>query len=401
MSNALAIATVSAVLAARVRALLDHADLAEANVVTGHPPGDADPGVYLHCYQLLPNADLRNTGMPERDRRGEVRQRPRLPVDLHYLVSFVGDPATQQTEHLAGLLLTDWHRAPLLSPDEIDELVQTLDGDHPLKGADLADQEVGIRLTPLGLDLEDLSRLWGMLGRDSHHLSVAYRVQSVLLDADAATGPALPVTATRMTVFPATRPRLHLARSSTGDQPVVPFGSDLVLIGESLRGTATFLRIGDQRRQVDARPDRITLSFDTASGLPAGVAAVQVVHEAVLDDGSVREAAASNSLPVAFAPVVDGAPSVAADTVDGAAVHRVRVPVSPEPDAGQQVQILLSGDDVLARVDGTLVSGDVEAIVQPRLPTGAHRVRVIVDGATSPMTVNADGEITGPEVTVP
>ena len=96
MSNALAIATVTAALR---RVLQDavNADVAGAKVTTLRPDSltNANPpaGVNIFLYQVSPNPALRNTDLPGRSANGTTVHRPRAYLDLHYLISFYGSEA--------------------------------------------------------------------------------------------------------------------------------------------------------------------------------------------------------------------------------------------------------------------------------------------------------------------
>ncbi|HEV7720730.1 MAG TPA: Pvc16 family protein, partial [Iamia sp.] len=81
MSSALALATVTAVLQARITTLLDRADLTGFTTRATHPTKADEPGVYLHLYEVVPNPALRNEMTPERAADGTVVRRPRLALD--------------------------------------------------------------------------------------------------------------------------------------------------------------------------------------------------------------------------------------------------------------------------------------------------------------------------------
>ena len=99
--------------------------------------------------------------------------------------------------------------------------------------------------------------------------------------------------------------------------------------------------------------------------------------------------------------MLTGPASVSDVQHEGAAAHEVRVAVSPAVAPDQRVEILLTAADAQSRWEASVDGDDVVAVVQPPLPAGAHRIRVTIDGATSLMTTDADGRITGPEVVVP
>lgn len=405
MSDALAVAVVSAVLRARIRAVAD--PLGISQVVTELPRDDSPPGVYLHLYQVLPNAELLNAHLPERDARGAVVRAPRLPVDLHYLVSFTGAPETHDPERLAGAVLIEFTQHPQLAPREITDVLATMP-EGPLAHADLADQHEAVRVTLLPLGAEELSRTWALYGQGRHRLAVAYRVSVVMLDAPVAPVATMPVTsAPVVTVLPSRTPRIAAVRSSTGPGPVVPFGGELVVTGVALRGRRTELRVGDvtvpdARVTVDDTELRVVV--DVASTVRAGVAPVQVVHPAVLASGATRGGVASNTAPVCVVPVVGDVELADGPAGSAPRTRLVRVDLAPVPGPGERVVLHLDrpdggpgstwGDPEVA--DGVTVFTTVD------LPAGDHQVRVAVGGAMSlPAVDPGTGTLVLPTVTVP
>jgi hypothetical protein len=404
VSNALAIATVSAVLRARIQGLVDAAGMSGFDVVTAAPAPDADPGVYLHLYQITPDADLRNQTMPERDADGGARRAPRLAVDLMYALTFLGAAATQDAERLAGMVLTSLNEAPRLAAEEIADYLGTLPAGHALAGSDLASQVESIRLTMAPLDLEDLARLWGMNSQAPPRLTVAYRAAVVMLDARTPSATALPVTRDpALLVFPLRRPQLAAVRSDQRPQPVVRFGETLVLTGTALRGDRTSLVVGGLVLPVaDATDTELRLPVTAAVGLRPGVAGVQVRQDLVLADGSSRAGAESGQLPVALVPVLAPAsPATLAGTLAGAPAVVVRLDVTPAPLPTEDLTVILNGPGgSRSQWPGVATAAGIVEASTTGLTAGTYLVRLSVGGAVSLLDVAADGTFTGPSVTL-
>jgi len=399
MSGPLALATVTAVLQARVSTLLARADLTGFTARATHPAKADEPGVYLHLYGVAPNPALRNEMTPERAPDGTVVHRPRLALDLDYLVTFVGDAATFDSERLAGAVMGGLHEMPPLGPPEIAELVATLTPSHVLTGTDLAEQVEHVRLTHVPMDLEELSRLWSMFGIGFHRLAVAYRASVVLIDADVPLAPAAPVSRPAVATLPLRAPEITGVTSSARPLAVVAPGEDVVIRGQSLRGEVTAVVIGGHEIAVpDAADELITIPAASVTALPRGLAGVQVVHRATLPDGTTRGSAASGAVPLALVPAITLPRTTPTNaTLDDAAAHRIRVAVVPVPDDDQDVELVLSG---LAGAPSRTVStwvvagGEVRFTTAPRLPAGRYLVRVSVDGAVSILSTDpATGEL--------
>ncbi len=199
MSNYLAVATVSAVLRSILAAAVAKAASPglDISVTTGRPeaqqPADSTARVSLFLYQVTPNAAWRNADLPTRRSDGTVVQRPQAAIDLHYLISFAGDESKQVPERMLGAILPSLHAQPILSPDLIRNVIADVGLVPYLTGSDLADQIELVRLMPLSLTVDDLSKLWSVFFQFPYRLSVALQASVVLLDVDVPVERALPV----------------------------------------------------------------------------------------------------------------------------------------------------------------------------------------------------------------
>lgn len=413
MSNTLAIATVSGVLQARIRDLLDTHGMAAFDVVARPPVGEPDAGVYLHLFRVLPNAALQAESLPTRRRDGSIARRPRLALNLHYQVTFVGGSENTDfdSERLAGLVLIELHARPELHRDEIANFVSGLAPGHALNSADLGDQLDRVRFSILAMDLEDHSRLWSMLNQSFHALTVGLEAAVVLLDDEVEPTLALPVEQANVAVFPIAAPQLESAVSSARNQPIVQLFADgapdaeaLVLRGSGLAGAVTQVLLGGTvfaPDPDDVSPTEIRIPLTDASSVSAGVVSVQVIHQLDVDSDpgveSLRRAGQSGSLAVALVPTVTPV-SVTAD----AGEHLLELTVTPPPGSDQDVRLLLDrvgGGGQFRSEDFDVVGGNLRFRL-PGLSAGDYLVRVIVDGATSLLLGGAAGT-PNPNITVP
>ncbi|MEZ4613451.1 MAG: DUF4255 domain-containing protein, partial [Caldilineaceae bacterium] len=127
MSNALAIAAVTAVLKDLLNNGLIQHDLSAAVgtvAVTAKPPDlittgqNEEPQLNLFLYHVTPNAGWRNVGLPSRDAAGARVANPPLALDLHYLLMAYGG-ADFQAEILLGYAMQLLHETPTLDRDAI------------------------------------------------------------------------------------------------------------------------------------------------------------------------------------------------------------------------------------------------------------------------------------------
>ncbi|WP_052807910.1 DUF4255 domain-containing protein [Methyloterricola oryzae] len=210
MSNHLAIATVTYALKTQIANALTH-DVGDFGyqVVTDRPDGTASgqAEVRLYLYQVTHNAAHRNDDLPTRRADGtSFVNRPQLALDLHYLISFFGKETELEPQRLLGSVARALHAHPVLSRDQIAKLIDP--GTEPrvgpswLAASDLDKQIELVRLTPLPLSLEELSKLWMVFFQTKYTLSVAYQASVVLLDADVQASEGPPVQERVVTAFP-------------------------------------------------------------------------------------------------------------------------------------------------------------------------------------------------------
>src|SRR6516164_2263959 len=148
MSNALAIAAVSAVL----RSLLNNAMTDQAIsttvgspvTVTALPPdriktGDTEvPQLNIFLYHVASNAGWSNTDLPSRDTQGNRMTNPPLALDLFYLLSAYGK-SDFDGEILLGYAMQMLHETPVLPRAAIRTALGSAPP-GPLAASDLADQ---------------------------------------------------------------------------------------------------------------------------------------------------------------------------------------------------------------------------------------------------------------------
>ncbi|WP_069169415.1 DUF4255 domain-containing protein [Streptomyces griseus] len=200
MSNALAVATVTQALALLIESNLgpemDIAVKVETRKPPSEPPGE--PTVTVFLYQVTPNAALRNNDLPTRAADGTLRNRAAAPLDLHYVISAYGEETELVGQRLLGCVVRTLHEIPVL-PREIIELA----AERPhLAGSDLADSLQKVRFTPTVMDVDETSKLWGMLHQTPYTLSVAYQASLVVIEGREKPVPAKPVVQRTVRVVP-------------------------------------------------------------------------------------------------------------------------------------------------------------------------------------------------------
>lgn len=409
MSNFLAIATVTATLQAILQDAVS-ADVPGANATAARPngsgPGPTKLGVNVYLYQVTPNSAWRNADLPTRTGDGRLVQRPQVALDLHYLLTFYGNEAQLEPQRILGSAVRALHARPLLSRDAIQE---TVDGLDYLAGSDLADEVELVKFMPVGLSLEDLSKLWSVFFQTPYTLSIAYRATVVLIEAQDTPQRALPVRVRSIYASPFRQPALDRVMAAAGRDAPVVVDEDALLQGRYLDGEVLFVRIGAAELAPTAvGSDEISVQL-TDVDLRAGVQGVQVVY---------ASGAESNVAPLVLRPRIPqdggGEYEIELDTVlndDGDPVNdQVTVQVTPLVGPRQKATLFLN-EFRPATPPGRAYSFEARArdmdTTTLEFPTGlgeivagTYLVRVQVAGAESPLEIDANGFYVEPQLIV-
>ncbi|MCX6028841.1 MAG: DUF4255 domain-containing protein [Chloroflexi bacterium] len=293
MSNHLAIATVTAGLGQMILPALRRA-VGETTVTTRRPDAsqnnNTNPRANLYLYQVIPNAMWRNADLPARRADGTLVQRPQTALDLHYLLTFHGEENQLVPQRLLAAAVGVLHSHPVLTRSAIQSLLQNAqeedDTYHFLVGSDLANQVDSVRFSPLGLNLEELSKLWSVFFQTAYVLSVAYQASVVLVEPEEeAPQPALPVRSYNVYAMPFRQPVIErvTAEGVAGAAGLIQANSRLLVQGRRLRGEDTRLSIAGAELtpcDEDITDAQIATSLLTlpAGSLRAGVRGIQVLH---------------------------------------------------------------------------------------------------------------------------
>lgn len=410
MSNHLAFAAVTETLCALLNSVV-------GNVVSGaqalHDRPDAStlqdgPRINVFLYQVTPNAAWRNADLPTRRPDGTAVLHPQAAFDLHYLLTFHGEESQYVPQRLLGGVVRILQSQPVLSRQMVDEVTsKTI-----LTGSGLAEQAELIRLAPLSLSLEELSKLWSVFFQVPYKLSLAYQASVVLIDAEVPVEPALPVRSRNLYVLPFRQPQVDEVTAAAGPgQPILP-GGTIALLGRNLRGEATRVRIGGVEAVPDAdqvRDDEIRVGLP--DGLPAGVLGAQVVHRLWMGTPPTLHAGTeSNVAPFVLRPKIKDVSASAPDDPEDK-VGTVTVGIEPTVAKEQRIVLFLN---LLGGPSSVTDPRAFSAVAEPRnadtdsvqfkvrgLAVGQELlVRVQVDGAESLLEME-DGAYAAPKVTVP
>jgi hypothetical protein len=415
MSNALAIAGVSAVLeyylnnaynglssifGANVTVSAKAPDLVQTEIGTGVTLQNQ---VNLFLHQVTENAAWRNVGQPWLAADGQTPLRnPPLALDLHYLLTAYGSN-DWQAEALLGYALLMLHENPVMTRQDIRNAftaLPTVDSTNllskPLGSSGLADQIEMIKITPCTMGREEMAWIWTALKAD-YRPTYAFQVSVVLMQQPASISLAFPVLHRNITAqaqIPAQVTGIDLHHGQVSAAP----GQKVKVKGQLLAGASQVL-LTNSRLDI-AQPAAVTpinateLSFLVPTNIPAAIYSLSVLF----NDTSGNTLQSAGSLPFAVAPAYQSTSNV---TQTGTSTQ-ITINFTPPAQASQSVTFSLGGQSASAGpIDSA--TGSLQFEFTPALASGSYLARLTVDNAPSIVDVNwhvSPPVFTGPMVAI-
>ncbi len=344
MSSALAIAAVTAALKDLLNdGLLNH-DLSSIGSfsVTATPPdrittGANEPNqLNLFLYQVTANVGWRNVDLPSRDGNGARVSNAPLALNLHYMLSAYGSQDLN-AEILLGYAMQLLHETPVLSRAQLRTVLgapSPVDGSilpspfGTMPAVDLADQVELIKISPVFLTTEELSKMWTAM-QARYRPTMAYMVSVVLIQLAGGARSAPPVLTrgkddSGPVALAAPFPTLLGVRPAASDSlPAMRLGDDLIVTGTNLdaQGTMTAIFENAQAGVVQEMTPAPATSPGTLSlHIPSTAENANAMNEwaAGMYTLTLRvqrpniPAWTTNSVPVALAPLITVSPNSAA-----------------------------------------------------------------------------------------
>lgn len=368
-----------------------------------------NPGVTVFLYQVTPNLAYRNTDLPTRNHAGDVVQRPRVALDLHYLLTFHGEDGVLMPQRLLGCTAVALHSRPQLSRALIHRVIQDHIANNPspyLAASDLEHEIELVKFSPLSLSLEELSKLWSVFFQTAYSLSVAYLATVVLIESEATTQPALPVLERHLLVMPFRQPVID----SVDPQMLNP-GARLTIKGQNLKSASLKVVFNGTQDVVPpaAQVKDREITIDAPASLKAGVNIVQVVHGVDFKTPlEPHQGFESNAGVFMVRPVMTATPqNIVSSVVGGVSVRAGQMHVVFTNPVGrrQRVILLLNQHDpppnttaraytFPAPAGNGITNPNVQETHTINMPfhkvvPGAYLVRVRVDEAESELVLHA------------
>jgi hypothetical protein len=403
MSNALAIAAVTATLRGLIEAGVE-ADPSMAGVTVTTRPLDkarvanATNQVNLFLYQSAVNGLWRNMDIPRTVHPGGRGPAP-LPLNLYYLLTAyhgsdedgaLSDGRLLGTTRLLGLAMLALHDHAVLDADAVNANIPLLDqADYPFQ------QVERVRITPHPMSVDELSKLWSSF-QTEYRTSVAYEVSVVLIESTRPKRAALPVLRRGsgdegVFVVPVAAP--HLTEIELPHRKAAAeLGDRLTLRGGDLGAEGLVVQVHHIELdapltlapEADRTNDELHLQLPDPAVTPTARsdwAAGFCVLSAVVQRPGLPPWR-SNAMPVGLAPLLTSRSPASAP----AGNVTITVTCAPQIRDGQRVTLLVGDREFEAASVTTPASPTAETTLvfqATALTAGAHALRLRVEGVES------------------
>ena len=215
----------------------------------GKPDALPEVGVNVHLYHISPNPSWRNEDLPTRTSSGETVQRPRLALDLHYLLTFYGEDSLLEPQLILGSVTRTLHSHPFLTSEQITQAISHA-SEHlhdELKQCNPcpADEIERVKFTMIPLSLEELSKLWSVFFQSYYTLSVVYQASVVFIDA--LETPSTPVSVKKRDLY--VKPNIERAVklvTINADKRVIRVGDNIELSGTNVGPGYVYLYVSEK-----------------------------------------------------------------------------------------------------------------------------------------------------------
>ena len=274
--------------------------------------------------------------------------------------------------------------------------------------SELADQIEQIKITPQIMPVEELSKIWMALSTQYRPTAV-YKASVVLIESKKSVRPTLPVRARSLLVIPFEHPAIDLLQSQAADgeaivaDQAILAGYNLVIDGQRLRGDTTLVLIDEE--EVVPNDDQISatrITIPLPADLQPGLHSVQVVHRVDFGTGFPSEphrGVESNVAAFVLAPEITTPAPIAA-----ARNTTLTLTINPPVGRAQRVALLAGGGSISipARPPASPdPAATLDFPIPDDFPLGNDLLlRVQIDGAQSPLEVDAGGQFNSPTIAI-
>jgi hypothetical protein len=356
----------------------------------------------VYLYQVTPNPAWRNYDLRNRRPKGELIKHSQAGLDLFYILTFYGNELDLEPQRMLGSAVRALVDNPILTPEMIRATINSANYSY-LADSTLEEQVERVTFVPSQMNTEELSKVWSSLFQMPYVLSFACQGGAVLIEGNRPSGRALPVRGAQFYATPS-QPRVEQVVSEAGANQPIFADSKLAIRGKRLQADLVQVKIGEARvtpQQVSEQElglDLSSLSPEEAVGLRAGVQQLCVLHPiGKLGSLESERAVASNVMPFVLCPRIVGELKVSGAWKNADDMYSTELTAVLDLTVGSKQQALLflnerSNNNPMSYIfTAQPRQEDTDTVVfLLSVKEGEYLVRVQVDGAESPLEVDAD-----------
>jgi Pvc16 N-terminal domain/IPT/TIG domain len=360
---------------------------------------DEQPQLNIFMYYASINPALRNLGLPSMNAQGGRLSNPPLALNLHYLITAYGSNQFDP-EILLGWAMQVFHETPVVPRATIQAaltglLAHVTPENQLIAASTLPNQVEHIRITPEALTTEEIYRLWTAF-QTSYRPTTSYQVSVVVIQDLQSFTSNLPVQRRTVTALSMQIPVIDAVTPSN-----IAAGQVLTITGSNFLGDSPADTLVSFDSSPGIAPDSVQANYiriTLPASLEAGTRVVRVLRT-ITYPGSTTPHPGFSSAPAIFelVPTIQGASPFAAKV--GAPFT---VTLSPAVGSTQQATLYI-GENAISiderPTTGPATSTTLTFPIPATLATGLFPLRVEIDGAQSPLTLNASNQFT-PQVQV-
>ncbi|MEO1761988.1 MAG: Pvc16 family protein [Cyanobacteria bacterium J06629_18] len=456
MSNHLAIATVTATIQRIVQAAVQE-DIDGTVVTTARPDnqdgGTAQPRVNIYMYQATPNPAWRNSDLRTRRPKGELIKQAQAGLNLYYLMTFYGNDSELEPQRLLGSTLRTLVDQPILTPEMIQETINSSRYSSYLRDSNLAEQVERVSITPTKMNTEELSKIWSVFFQTPYILSFAWQGSAVLIEGAKSGKRLLPIRAREFYSQPNQPIISQLILEDNSNNRNLPDGnfeadSSIVIRGQNLNSELSDEKLGELEEQLKSSekgirdkarsqpfyrskpeikigeakitPQKVTdgeislnlasLSKEERNLLRTGIQSLQIIYTLVPKrfPSEPTRIVSSNTVPFVLCPKVEKVVEVEKieDSENGFYSALVKVRVDLVVGKGQKVLLFLNERSIFSPAayifSANSRSQDTNYLVFTvrDVKRGKYLARVQIDGAESLLSVGENQEYDSPAVII-
>ncbi|MCM8531140.1 MAG: DUF4255 domain-containing protein [Lentisphaeraceae bacterium] len=346
MSSYLALATTTAVFSQKIyNALNKVKDLSAAPVISNKRPEKPDGqmvGAYLYLYQVEHNNTLRNNDLATRRSDGTMIQQPQVALNLKYHISFYGRESTLEAQRMMGAAIIDLHSEPFITPAEIKGFLDAAGPYNYLAESTLYEQHATIKIEPVILSLEDISKMWTTFFQIPHEHSLNYEVSVILIEGNYNIEKSLPASGVNTLPDPSGIAKVLSVQPPYFEYPDAVQTIELKCESISKNTKVRFLEAG-----VDITPEIVSptlLKVQVPQEVRAGLNEVVLVKEIT----SAGKTAVQSSDPyrIIVQPVISAVKEVLISSpINQESISTLKVTIKPFPSLHQHLTLWMNASE--------------------------------------------------------